>query len=462
MQVSQAYVPAPVVRALLVVMMLLPGMPALALLPSATGEGEALPSLAPMLERTTPAVVNIATTTKVRQRNPLLEDPFFRRFFNIPDRPQPQRRATSAGSGVIVDAENGYVLTNAHVIDGADEVEITLTDGRSLPAKVIGVDRDVDLAVVQVEADGLAEITIADSTGLRVGDFVIAIGNPFGLGQTVTSGIVSALGRTGLGIEGYENFIQTDASINPGNSGGALVNLRGELVGINTAIIAPAGGNVGIGFAIPTEMAVNVMQQLIEHGEVRRGLLGVTIQDLSPELAEAFGIEQNKGLVITQVMEDSAAADAGLQAGDVVVAVDGRPVTRSADLRNKVGLSPVGEKITLSIIRDGKPRDVTAVIRESKTLAAEGGDVSDYLKGAELRTLREGELPNADAGVLVVNVEQGSPAWRAGLRIGDVIINANRQDVRDMEALRAAIPEKDNAILLRINRKGGVFFVVIR
>ena len=435
--------------------------PAQALLPDAA-EGQPLPSLAPMLDRTTPAVVNIATTTKVRQRNPLMEDPFFRRFFNIPDRPMPERRATSAGSGVIVDKDNGYVLTNAHVVDGADEVEVTLKDGRSLPAEVIGVDREVDLAVVKVTAEELTEIRIADSNKLRVGDFVVAIGNPFGLGQTVTTGIVSALNRTGLGIEGFEDFIQTDASINPGNSGGALVNLHGELVGINTAIIAPAGGNVGIGFAIPTDMAANVMQQLIEHGEVRRGLLGVTVQDLSPELADAFGIEQEKGVVITQVMEDSSAADAGIQPGDVVLAVDGRPVKRSADLRNRVGLSPVGEKVELSIVRDGKRRNITAVIRESSQLSANGSELSKYLEGAELRGLREGELPYADSGILVENVEQGSPAWRAGLRPGDVIINANRQDVADMEELRAAIPKEDSAILLRVNRKGGVFFVVIR
>ena len=450
-------------QALLVLGASLLAMQAQAALPLALGDGTELPSLAPMLERATPAVVNIATSTRVRQRNPLLEDPFFRRFFNIPPgQKMPERRATSAGSGVIVDAENGYVLTNAHVVDGADEVELTLTDGRTLKAEVIGVDREVDLAVVKVEADNLTQIAIADSTALNVGDFVVAIGNPFGLGQTVTSGIVSALGRTGLGIEGYENFIQTDASINPGNSGGALVNLRGELVGINTAIIAPAGGNVGIGFAIPTEMAENVMQQLIEHGEVRRGVLGVTIQDLTAELAEAFDVKQQNGLVITQVMEDSAAADAGLQAGDVVLAVDGRPVKRASDLRNKIGLSPVGEKIVLDIVRDGKKRKVTAVIRETSAQTSTGTLLSKYLEGAELRNLRKGEVSYAEQGVLVESVEQGGAAWRAGMRAGDVIINANRRDVVDMDGLKAAITDKDAPLLLRINREGGVFFIVIR
>jgi Do/DeqQ family serine protease len=450
-------------QALLLIVVSWVSLPAIAALPSAVGDGAALPSLAPMLEKASPAVVNIATTTKVRQRNPLMEDPFFRRFFNVPPgRQMPERRANSAGSGVIVDAENGYVLTNAHVVDGADEVELTLVDGRSLKAEVIGVDREVDLAVVKVDAKGLTQIIIADSTQLLVGDFVVAIGNPFGLGQTVTSGIVSALGRTGLGIEGYENFIQTDASINPGNSGGALVNLRGELVGINTAIIAPSGGNVGIGFAIPTEMAENVMRQLIDHGEVRRGVLGVTIQDLSPELAEAFDVDQKEGVVITQVLEDSAAEDAGLTTGDVVIAVDGRPVKRAADLRNKVGLAPVGEKMKLLIVRDGKSKKVTAVIRETSTQSSSGDGFSQHLEGAALRGLHKGEVSYAEVGVLVEQVEKGSRAWRAGLRQGDVLINANRKDVTDMASLKAAISDDDAALLLRINREGGVFFIVVR
>ncbi|ERP91991.1 peptidase [Alcanivorax sp. P2S70] len=437
--------------------------PVQAALPSVTGEGDALPSLAPMLEKTSPAVVNIAIETRVRAaRNPLMDDPFFRRFFNMPEQ-QRERRAASAGSGVIVDAENGYILTNAHVVKNADTIEVTLTDGRELSAELVGTDEEVDLAVLKLEeADGLTQIAIADSTGLRVGDFVVAIGNPFGLGQTVTSGIVSALGRTGLGIEGYESFIQTDASINPGNSGGALVNLRGELVGINTAILAPAGGNVGIGFAIPTEMAENVMHQLIEHGEVRRGMLGVTIQDLTPELAEAFGVDRQRGVVITQVVEDSAAEKAGLKSGDVVTAVDGRPVNRAADLRNKVGMAPVGEKVTLSILRDGKKKDVTATISESNRETAGGEAVSRFLEGASLRDLRKGELQHAESGVLVDAVERASPAWRAGLRQGDVIINANRKDVVDMKELRSAVEDKDATLLLRVNRNGGIFFVVVR
>ncbi|CUR45367.1 DegQ family serine endoprotease [Alloalcanivorax xenomutans] len=450
--------------ALCVALLLAAAVPARAALPVA--QGESLPTLAPMLEKTAPAVVNIAIETRVRTaRNPLLEDPFFRRFFNIPEQQQPStRRAISAGSGVIVDAKQGYVLTNAHVAKNADKIEVTLTDGRELSAELVGLDEEVDLAVLKLDkTDDLTQIRIGDSTGLRVGDYVLAIGNPFGLGQTVTSGIVSALGRTGLGIEGYENFIQTDASINPGNSGGALVNLRGELVGINTAILAPSGGNVGIGFAIPTEMAVNVMEQLIEHGEVRRGVLGVTIQDLTPELADAFQVKQRqRGVVVTNVVEDSAADKAGLKAGDVVVEVDGQAVTRAADLRNKVGLSPVGEKVRLNIIRDGRKREVVAVITESDQRQSGGDAISKFLQGASLRDLRKGELRHADSGVLVEAVERNSPAWRAGLRGGDVIINANRQNVANMKELESAVPDADAALLLRVNRDGGVFFVVVR
>ena len=439
--------------------------PAQAMLPHATGDGQPLPSLAPMLEEVSPAVVNIATHTRVRShQNPLMEDPFFRRFFNVPEQrgQAPERRATSAGSGVIVDAKNGYVLTNAHVVRNADEVEVTLVDGRTVKAEVVGMDAGVDLAVLKVDANRLTQIDIADSTQLRVGDFVVAIGNPFGLGQTVTSGIVSALSRSGLRLDGYENFIQTDASINPGNSGGALVNLRGELVGINTAIIAPAGGNVGIGFAIPTEMAVNVMAQLIEHGEVRRGVLGVSIQDLTPELAEAFDVAESRGVVITGVLEDSAAAEAGLQPGDIVTAVEGRPVTRAADLRNRVGLSPVGEKVSLTILRDSRPREVVAVIRETGGKSADGAALSRYLKGAEMRDLRDGELNHASQGVLVEEVQRNSAAWRAGLRSGDVIINANRRDIETLDELRESVSDPEAPLLLRVNRGGGVFFVVIR
>ncbi|HNE00032.1 MAG TPA: trypsin-like peptidase domain-containing protein, partial [Plasticicumulans sp.] len=320
-------------RVLLAMIALAAGLaaaPVPAALPWGAGSSE-LPTLAPMLEKATPAVVNVNTESHVRTpRNPLLDDPVFRRFFNLPKQPhERERKAQSLGSGVIVDAERGYVLTNHHVIEGADVISITLRDGRQLQAKLIGSDPDTDVAVVQVPAKNLSALPLADSDGLRVGDFVVAIGNPFGLGQTVTSGIVSALGRSGLGIEGYEDFIQTDASINPGNSGGALVNLRGELIGINTAILAPSGGNVGIGFAIPINMARQVMDQIVRHGAIRRGLLGVATQDLTPQLAQAFGIRTDQGAVISQIGAKSAAEKAGLRVGDVIT---------TASLRHKIAI----------------------------------------------------------------------------------------------------------------------------
>lgn len=435
-----------------------------AALPPVLGDGTKLPSLAPMLEEVSPAVVNIATYGRVRvHSNPLMEDPFFRHFFNVPrDYGQQERQTRSAGSGVIVDAKRGYVLTNAHVIKQAEQVEVVLVDGSTLVAEVVGVDEQVDLAVLKVPAKGLTEIVLADSTTLKVGDFVVAIGNPFGLGQTVTSGIVSALGRTGLRLNGYENYIQTDASINPGNSGGALVNLRGELVGINTAIIAPAGGNVGIGFAIPTEMVTLVTQQLIDYGEVRRGVLGVKVQDLTAELAEAFALEQKRGVVISQVMSKSTAEKAGLRAGDVVLSVDGKPVFRAADLRNRVGLSMVGEKVAIEVLRHGKKHTIEAVITASSSEVENGEEISPHLAGASLVDISSEEVSYASKGVMLQDVQRGSAAWRAGLREKDVIVNANRQDVSDLDSLRAAVDKDSRILMLRVVRENGSFFVVLR
>jgi serine protease Do len=322
--------------------------------------GGGVPSLAPMLARITPGVVNIAVRGKVREQNPLLQDPFFRRFFNLPQNQQTQERETQAtGSGVIVDAARGYVLTNGHVVENATRIEVTTKDNRRFNAKLIGRDSDTDIAVLQIPTtNNLPAVPMGDSDRLQVGDFVLAIGNPFGLGQTVTSGIVSALGRSGLGIEGYEDFIQTDASINPGNSGGPLVNLQGECVGINTAILAPGGGNIGIGFAVPINMAHRVMDQLTRYGEVKRGRIGVAIQDLTPDLAEAMKTGHTSGAVIARVEPGSPAERAGLHQGDLVVAVDGVPVRSGTQLRNMIGLTRIGGNVDLKIDRRGSERSV--------------------------------------------------------------------------------------------------------
>jgi Do/DeqQ family serine protease len=422
-----------------------------------------IPSLAPMLQKTIPGVVNISTKTKIRvQENPLFSDPFFRRFFNVPKMPR-ERESQALGSGVIINAEKGYIITNNHVIDKADEITVTLGDRRNFSAKVIGTDPEVDLAVIQIKADHLTAVPLADSDKLRVGDFVVAIGNPFGLGQTVTSGIVSALGRSNLGIEGYEDFIQTDASINPGNSGGALVNLRGQLVGINTAIVGPSGGNVGIGFAIPINMVKDTAHQLIRYGEVRRGQLGVAIQDLTPELAKAFNITAGKGVVVSQVAEGSAASKAGIKPGDIIIAVDGKPMTSASELRNAIGLLRVGTKIKLTIIREGKQISVNASIQEPKRTKVEGGTINKRLSGAELSNIGPGNpLLGKIKGVEVLNVTPRSPAWRAGLRKGDIIVSANRMVVEDISSLEAAIRHNRNGILLNIRRGEGALFLVIR
>ncbi|MBF0435389.1 MAG: DegQ family serine endoprotease [Magnetococcales bacterium] len=420
--------------------------------------GQPLPSLADMLEAVVPAVVNITTATRIRTvENPLLRDPFFSRFFNLP---QMEREKTqqSLGSGVIIDAQKGLVVTNNHVIQKADTISVTLRDGRTLQGKRVGLDGDTDLAVIQIPADGLKAVAPGNSDSLRVGDFVVAIGNPFGLGQTVTSGIVSALGRKGLGIDGYEDFIQTDASINPGNSGGALVNLRGELIGINTAILAQGGGNVGIGFAIPIAMVQQVVKQLVRFGEVRRGLMGISSQDLTRELAKALGGNPRQGAVITRVVPKSPADKAGLRPGDVVVEVNGRPVRDSGSLRNVLGLSMIGEQVTLEFLRDGKPNRVTAEITEPRARRVEGKRIDARFVGALLEMVEEGEQAQP---IAVVSVQPKSPAWQAGLREGDRILAVNRQVVNSFEGLAAIVKQNDSEMLLNLQRgQEGIYILV--
>lgn len=422
-----------------------------------------LPTLAPMLDRSKPAVVNIATRSHVRvQDNPLLNDPFFRHFFNLPEQPRVRPRQ-SLGSGVIVDAREGLVITNNHVIRGADEITVSLHDGRNFQAEIVGTDPATDVALIKIPPENLSALPLADSDALRVGDFVVAIGNPFGLGQTVTSGIVSALGRSGLGIEGYEDFIQTDASINPGNSGGALVNLRGELVGINTAIFSPGQnpGNVGIGFAIPSNMVKQISDQLLEFGEVRRAYLGVQMQDITPELASAFGLTVQEGAVVTQVVPDSAAAKAGLQVGDVVTAVDGARLSNADSLRNTIGLMMVGQKVKLDIVRNGKKQTLTAQVTPSKEVQT-NGTVHPKLSGATFGDIEEGSpYFGRVEGIMVYSVKRGSPAWRAGLRSEDIITSVNRQNVTTLESFKPLVHNADQ-LLLNIVRGRQAMFLLLK
>ena len=428
---------------------------------------DGLPTLAPLLAEVTPAVVNISVESRqTADLNPLFNDPFFRRFFDmqpLPQQPQP-RNQMSAGSGVIFNADEGYVLTNHHVVENGDRIVVTLKDRRQFDAELIGSDPGTDIALLKIDPTDLTALDLGDSDRLQVGDYVLAIRNPFGLGQTVTSGIVSALGRSGLNIEGYEDFIQTDASINPGNSGGALVTLDGRLVGINTAIIAPSGGNVGIGFAVPANMANAVVDQLIEFGEVQRGQLGVMIQDFTPDLAEALGIESGAGAVITQVETDSAAEAAGLRPGDVIVSVDGRSVAGSADLRSQIGLKRLGREIEIGVIRDGQTLTLKATLRKGAQLDARGGERgAGRLSGAELRDLQPSDPLYGDvSGVVIAQVDADSRAARSGLQAGDIILAANRIPVASVAELRQQLAAIDGALALTIQRGSARIFLLIR
>jgi serine protease DegQ len=429
-------------------------VPAMASLP-ATVDGQALPSLAPMLQRVLPAVVSVHSEQRVRVNNPFANDPLFRRMF--PNIPQEQINQ-SLGSGVIVDAVRGLVLTNHHVIEGADQVSVTLSDGRTLKAQFVGSDPDTDVALIRIKADKLTAIALADSSQLRVGDFVVAVGNPFGIGQTVTSGIVSAVGRTGLQGLGFQNFIQTDASINPGNSGGALVNLRGELVGINTASFNPRGsmaGNIGLGFAIPSNLAGDVMRQLASTGEVHRGSLGIDTQDVDARLASVLHLDQPTGAVVTRVYPGSAGEAAGLQPGDVVLAAGGQAIGDRQALHNFEGLQGVGKRVTLDIRRNGKPMQVTASLHEQPRDVA-GAQLDPRLAGAVFTELPERLRQAGIDGVLVERVARGSRAAGNGLQDGDVIVAANSGRFEDLSGFRLGFSDRRGGVpqqlVLRIVR----------
>ncbi|HEX6259217.1 MAG TPA: DegQ family serine endoprotease [Woeseiaceae bacterium] len=409
----------------------------------------ALPSLAPLVKQASPAVVNIRVSQTVRSQSPY-GDEMFRRFFGLPDIPGGSREVASAGSGVIVDAENGYILTNHHVVDGAEKIEVYLFNEDSLEAEVVGSDAATDIALLKVEPNNLVEIPIGDSTAVQVGDFVIAIGNPFGLGNTVTSGIISAVGRTGISPitlgrgDAIEDFIQTDASINPGNSGGALVNMKGELVGINSAIISRTGGNIGIGFAVPSEIARTIMAQILDFGEVRRGLLGVTITTIDAESAKALGAEVNRGALVSDIQPGSAAEEAGLRVDDIIVKVDNKKIDDSRQLANAIGLKGSGDTVKIELLRDGKTRTVTATLGERTLTQSTGEEIHPGLTGAQFAV----ESATGGGGVEVTNVDPGSPAAQRGLRAGDVIIAVNRIRVRNLEELQEIAGRNDILFLL--------------
>lgn len=417
---------------------------------------EQMPSLAPMLENVTPAVVNInvAGNRQVRQRVP----DAFQQFFGQGEmrREQP---FSALGSGVIIDADKGYVVTNSHVVNQADEIQVTLKDGRTFKAKKIGEDPESDIALLQIDAEKLTALKIADSDALRVGDFTIAIGNPFGLGQTVTSGIVSALGRGGLDIEKYEDFIQTDAAINSGNSGGALVNLRGELIGINTAILGPNGGNIGIGFAIPSNMMKNLVDQIIESGEVKRGVLGIEGSDLNAELAQGMNVKQTKGVFVGRVTPDSGADKAGLKAGDVIISINGKTISSMSELRARVGTLGVGKSVKIGVAREDKQLSFDVKLTSADQANTSAGEMHRMLVGA---SFGNGKTIDGEPGVVISQIENGSIASRLGLEQGDVIIGVGRIKVNNISELREILTRAKGVVALQIQRENTVLYKLIQ
>ena len=441
---------------------LTPFMPAEAALPAAV-QGQPMPSLAPMLEKVLPAVVSVHVegTQQVQRQNLPKE---FKYFFGPNGPVDPQQGDTrpfeGLGSGVIINAAKGYVITNNHVVNGADKIKVQLNDGREFDAKLVGRDEQTDLALLQLpDPKNLTEVKMADSDSLKVGDFAVAVGNPFGLGQTATSGIISALGRSGLNLEGLENFIQTDASINRGNSGGALVNLNGELIGINTAILAPGGGNIGIGFAIPSNMVQNLSQQLIEFGTVKRGLLGIKGSEMTADMAKAFNIDAQRGAFVSEVLPGSAAAKGGIKAGDVIISVDGKPITSFAELRVKIGTTAPGKAVKLGLLRNGKPVDVTVTLDDSASSTTSADVLSPSLQGA---SLSDGQLKDGTKGVKVDDVVKDSPAAQIGLHKDDVIIGINRERVENLAQLRKVLDTKPPVMAMNIVRGDESIFLLLR
>lgn len=419
-------------------------------------------SIAPMLKQVLPAVANIKAQIKVTDLNTLREL-MKQRQNNTDDSNQKiPNTFLSVGSGVIVDAKNGYILTNAHVVYEAQNIAITLSDGRHFTAKIIGMDKPSDIALLQIKAKNLSAVTLGDSNKLNVGDFVAAIGNPFGLNQTVTSGIVSAMGRTTLGIENYENFIQTDAPINPGNSGGALVDMHGNVVGINTAILAPHQGSIGIGFAIPANMAASVMQQLIQYGNVKRGLLGIGAQDITPELANAFNLTATKGAAVTLVQPESPAHHAGIEVGDIITGINGVAIKTASDVVNTIGFFRVDTKITIQLLRQNKPMSVHLSLLDPQKRKEKVEQLNPFLYGVGLKNFSLfSPIHGSVQGVLIVSVEEDSLSWQADLRPGDVITSVNQHKIKNIEELKTMTAKADKTLLLNVLRGPGAIFLVI-
>ncbi|AIV31640.1 serine endoprotease DegQ [Enterobacter cloacae] len=432
--------------------------PAFAALPSQVPGQTAIPSLAPMLEKVLPAVVSVQVEGTAVQSQRVPEE--LKKYFGDESPDQQAQPFEGLGSGVIIDAAKGYILTNNHVISQADKISVQLNDGREFDAKLIGGDDQSDIALLQVQnPSNLTQIAIADSDKLRVGDFAVAVGNPFGLGQTATSGIISALGRSGLNLEGLENFIQTDASINRGNSGGALLNLNGELIGINTAILAPGGGSIGIGFAIPSNMAKTLAQQLIQFGEVKRGLLGIKGMEMSADIAKAFNINVQRGAFVSEVLPNSGSAKAGIKSGDVIVSLNDKPLSSFAELRSRIATTEPGAKVKLGLIRDGKPLNVEVTLDKSTSSSASAELIAPALQGA---TLSDGQLKDGTKGISIDTVEKSSPAAQAGLHQDDVIIGVNRTRVQSIAELRKVLVSKPTVIALQIMRGNESIYILLR
>lgn len=432
--------------------------PAAAAIPSQIPGQSAIPSLAPMLEKVLPAVVSVKVEGTAVQNQRIPDE--LKKYFGEEAPDQQAQPFESLGSGVVIDAAKGYVLTNNHVISQANKISVQMNDGREFDAKLIGGDDQSDIALLQLQnASHLTQITIADSDKLRVGDFAVAVGNPFGLGQTATSGIISALGRSGLNLEGLENFIQTDASINRGNSGGALLNLNGELIGINTAILAPGGGSIGIGFAIPSNMAKTLAQQLMQFGEVKRGLLGIKGMEMSADIAKAFNLDVQRGAFVSEVLANSGSAKAGVKSGDVIVSLNGKPLNSFAELRSRIATTEPGTKVKLGLLRDGKPLEVEVTLDKSTSSSASAELIAPALQGA---ALSDGQLKDGTKGIVLDSVEKSSPAAQAGLHQEDVIIGVNRDRVRSIAEMRKIMESKPTIIALQIVRGNDTLYILLR